>query len=381
MQRLSLLLCLALFLPRLASAQEIPRRNGEWVDTWSEPNPGVRYLHRTADDPALSVHALVIDLSREGVEIVTTSQAERWDSISGFAQHRGAVAAVNGGFWGMMQRPAGLAAGDGEVWSNSAPSEGFGHVAVRQDGRVRIYAPGEAEDERSLGRLRGTVSGRPMLVSSGALLTERLDAFATANLKQPRTAVGVSRNGRRVVLAVADGRQGHSRGMTLYQLGRLMVELGADRAINLDGGGSSAMYLERAGGLISSPARGRWARALHLGEDDTVRVRTRHGEREVCVRGVEREVMNHLAVLAPSRRVEVAANSSPLLDGLGHLAVEDRVQRHRATLGVSHRRPFRIGRLREWLYPSLYVAVPLTALALFGFALRRLARGRRRALT
>jgi hypothetical protein len=57
----------------------------------------------------------------------------------------------------------------------------------------------------------------------------------------PRTAFGIKRDGS-IVLYVVDGRQGHSKGLSLTDLARHMVELGCEYAFNMDGGGSSAMY-------------------------------------------------------------------------------------------------------------------------------------------
>lgn len=60
----------------------------------------------------------------------------------------------------------------------------------------------------------------------------------------PRTAAGFDASGNTLLLVVADGRQpGYSEGMTLRELADFMLQLGADRAINLDGGGSSVMLI------------------------------------------------------------------------------------------------------------------------------------------
>ena len=94
----------------------------------------------------------------------------------------------------------------------------------------------------------GDRGGRP-----GTLLVEEgEDRGATAQVapteRHPRTAAGVSRDGRTLLLAVADGRQpGWSVGVTLPELARLMIEAGAWNAVNLDGGGSSAMWHREPG--------------------------------------------------------------------------------------------------------------------------------------
>ena len=57
----------------------------------------------------------------------------------------------------------------------------------------------------------------------------------------PRTAVGIDRDKGRILLLVVDGRSSRSRGYTLVEVARLMRRLGAEDALNLDGGGSSTM--------------------------------------------------------------------------------------------------------------------------------------------
>lgn len=88
------------------------------------------------------------------------------------------------------------------------------------------------------------VGGRPVLardsVISDGVDTEGQASFATA--RHPRTAVGIANGGRRLLLVVVDGRQaGYSDGMTLRELATLMLALGAPEALNLDGGGSTAL--------------------------------------------------------------------------------------------------------------------------------------------
>ena len=63
----------------------------------------------------------------------------------------------------------------------------------------------------------------------------------------PRTAIGVSKDGSKVFAIVLDGRSADSHGMTLPELGQLFKDLGAYNAVNLDGGGSSAMIAREAG--------------------------------------------------------------------------------------------------------------------------------------
>ncbi len=130
---------------------------------------------------------------------------------------------------------------------------------------------------RSLGTPapREAVGGFPVLLASGrmpaALATAGAASFRGVN---PRTAVGLDASGRRLWLAVLDGRRdGWSVGTTLEETARVLQALGATEAINLDGGGSSAL-------VVREPATG------------MARVVTRPSDP-----GGERAVGNALAVL------------------------------------------------------------------------------------
>jgi hypothetical protein len=73
------------------------------------------------------------------------------------------------------------------------------------------------------------------------------------SLRHPRTAVGVARSGTTMLLVTVDGRQaGYSVGMTLPELTTLMQRAGATDALNLDGGGSTAMVV--TGRVVNRPS-------------------------------------------------------------------------------------------------------------------------------
>lgn len=99
---------------------------------------------------------------------------------------------------------------------------------------------------------REAVGGFPVLVVDSAIVPG-LDSAGGRNfgpVRHPRTAVGLAQGGRRILLVTVDGRQPpFSDGMTLVELAHLFRSLGATAAINLDGGGSTAMVVRRGGGL------------------------------------------------------------------------------------------------------------------------------------
>ncbi|HEX8850975.1 MAG TPA: phosphodiester glycosidase family protein [Gemmatimonadaceae bacterium] len=133
------------------------------------------------------------------------------------------------------------------------------------------------------GTPRALVTGWPAIVRDGRSLMETLDSLegastAFATTRHPRSAVGISRGGDTLLLVAVDGRQAASVGMSLAELARTMLGLGAWNALNLDGGGSTALVVrdsvvntpsdptgERAVGdvlLVTRPAAARPTRSL-----------------------------------------------------------------------------------------------------------------------
>ncbi|MDU4960913.1 MAG: phosphodiester glycosidase family protein [Sporomusaceae bacterium] len=101
------------------------------------------------------------------------------------------------------------------------------------------------------------VGAGPMLVKQGnVFITTKLEEFGNdvAGGRAPRTAVGLTADGR-ILLVVVDGRQAMSSGMSLLELALFMRELGADTAMNLDGGGSSEMIVK--GRIVNKPSDGK----------------------------------------------------------------------------------------------------------------------------
>ena len=93
-----------------------------------------------------------------------------------------------------------------------------------------------------------TVPGT-MLVTDGVNTgtTARVDPL----VRNPRTAIGTNQSGTQLYIAVVDGRQPTwSVGMTLPELANVMIGMGAWRAINLDGGGSSSLLYSPIGSSL-----------------------------------------------------------------------------------------------------------------------------------
>jgi hypothetical protein len=108
--------------------------------------------------------------------------------------------------------------------------------------------------EPAPGRVREVVGGFPQLLRAGEAV-HPLDpgvSRAFGETRHPRTAVGWRPDGT-LLLVTVDGRQApYSDGMSLAELAELFLRLGATDALNLDGGGSTAMVVR--GAVVNRPS-------------------------------------------------------------------------------------------------------------------------------
>lgn len=100
----------------------------------------------------------------------------------------------------------------------------------------------------------------PLLVLDGKKNISMNENSSRAKEKAPRTAIALSKNKKKVHLITVDGRSSASAGMTLTQFADYLVSLGVERAINLDGGGSTTMGIRNYGSntvvLANKPSGG-----------------------------------------------------------------------------------------------------------------------------
>lgn len=95
------------------------------------------------------------------------------------------------------------------------------------------------------------ISGGPYLVKDSQIFVDtneqKLDAIGGRN---PRTAIGYTADNNFIIVTV-DGREKASAGMTLNELAKLMESIGCCNAMNLDGGGSTVLYVN--GRVVNHP--------------------------------------------------------------------------------------------------------------------------------
>jgi GH25 family lysozyme M1 (1,4-beta-N-acetylmuramidase) len=214
---------------------------------------GITYLRKDLVVPRkLNVHVIAIDMQTVGLEFLVTP-SNRTDGImctrttSKFLQEFKVGVAINAdGFSYLNQTtfpPATYCANGGEpVKLNGFAASRGRIISPRNNERPVVYISQKnlATIETVSGSVFNAISADRVIVRNGAVV-KNLAALAP----NPRTALGVNKNGRWLIMMTVDGREfGISEGVTLVELGNLLLSYGVYSGVNLDGGGSSAMVIK-----------------------------------------------------------------------------------------------------------------------------------------
>ncbi|MBN1813362.1 MAG: phosphodiester glycosidase family protein [Anaerolineae bacterium] len=234
------------------------------TDRTAELFPGVSYVRQARSTPRpLMIHIVEVDVRTQGISfLVTPGDSSKGLEVtarttSEFLEEFGLQIAVNGSFsvpfragtflWdyyphsGEPVDVTGLAISNGETYSGY---DEWPVICITAE-RAEI-----SQSDCPEGTLQA-LAGSQILVEDGESVVEQ-----GAGGLHPRTAVAVDEEGGTLWLIVVDGRQcGYSEGVTLEELADIAVKLGGDRALNLDGGGSSTLVIADGGGtsVLNAP--------------------------------------------------------------------------------------------------------------------------------
>ncbi|MDH7603033.1 MAG: phosphodiester glycosidase family protein, partial [Armatimonadota bacterium] len=240
-------------------------------DTWEvlipgDPVPAVRHLHRVTSDP-LNIHVLIIDLTNPRVRIRAglkndNDKPDDGETVRSICSRYNAVAAINCDYFAFSADP----------WNN------FRHIPQGHNmtdgllmlppGRTSPIVPDRTAIAFPSNNSYAVVgifmtpqqwwynvaAGGPRIIRNGVVGWEVEPDIPDQTSRQPRTGAAVSADYKTLILAVVDGRQPSSRGMTANELGYLLKEFGGYNGLSFDGGGSTTMVIN--GVTVNSPSDG-----------------------------------------------------------------------------------------------------------------------------
>lgn len=163
-------------------------------------------------------------------------------TVSRVARETGAPVVFNGGGY-TTAGAVGLHIADGIVYNGQLEYEPFANAS--QNSIFGIYRFNESASKYN------ALAGKRLIVENGQISPNTSSAWHEVH---PRTLDGVRADGARIQITV-DGRQpGYSSGVNLFDAARIMMEFGAIRATDKDGGGSTAVAID--GVIVNRPIDG-----------------------------------------------------------------------------------------------------------------------------
>jgi hypothetical protein len=224
----------------------------------SEPFEGVTHYQIHQEQPRrVSIHLLEIDPKAPGIGFFTTPSNGDLpgdtvhQTTRGFVTQHGLQIGINANFSnyvsGANMNLLNIAASNGDVYSPFYA--GWPGINITRDNQVNLVTPVPANVSHESPHfysgfdpvpnvpLYNTVGGNELILQNGQVIATWADGL------HPRTAAGVTADGK-LLLFTVDGRNtDHSQGMSTTEVAHVLRQYGAVHGLNLDGGGSTTLVL------------------------------------------------------------------------------------------------------------------------------------------
>lgn len=270
MKRIALLLALSLYAAGIASAQ------ADTYPSYSRDSLAFAQAEWTVTDLGKGAEAMYaqIDMfeSRQSISVIRYPArkyksglwhypGEEAGKTSILARKAGVEIAINGGYFASGPVPCVYFRIEDETYAETDPSEAQFRVNAvvgfkdKKGRKIRIEKCDPADYEAVTGDWHSVMATGPLLMKDESIVVPVNYAKAYPQKKvgsfydgrHPRSAIGADKEGN-IYLVVIDGRhKGEAAGTTIYETAFVCEMLGMAEAINLDGGGSSALWSEKTG--------------------------------------------------------------------------------------------------------------------------------------
>ena len=220
---------------------------------WQPFAEGIGYLRGKISQPQIEFWALMVDLgSPETLIVVKDGMAGQNGSlstkVSSFVRDNNLLAGINAvpfdiasSTEGQPIKNLGIIISEGELLSGANPY--YDAIVFYENKTAQIRRQSEIESPDGI---ENAIGGFYSILADG----EPSRRTSNNTERHPRSAAGVSANGRYLFILVVDGRRSDSIGATEMETALLLKNLGSSSAINFDGGGSSTLALRYSDGSV-----------------------------------------------------------------------------------------------------------------------------------
>ncbi|MFN5577596.1 MAG: phosphodiester glycosidase family protein [Bacteroidota bacterium] len=179
---------------------------------------------------------------------------------SSFAKQSNALAAINGGFFDMKAGGSvSFLVSDGKVIHENKPNVlsidnemGANALVIYENGKSEILPTEGANRIPMLKNVEDALVTGPLLLNNSQINILQKRPFN--DLKHPRSAICIGK--KEIWLIAVDGRHKEATGLNLNELSQFLLSCGCQHAINLDGGGSTTLFLNtnKFNGIVNHPS-------------------------------------------------------------------------------------------------------------------------------
>ena len=227
-----------------------------WQEFAPEADGALAFFAGKTARPRLELRALRIDLAAPQLRIVVaaggrnekTGDTVLSTKVSSFVRDNALLAGINAlpfdpvsGTEGEYRENVGVVIADGVLLSPPHPV--FAALVFYDDAHTAIIPQSQIE---SAVHISHAVGGFHQILING----EPSDHAENNSSRHPRSAAGISADGKYLYLLVVDGRRLASIGSTEAETAAILKQLGAWKGINFDGGGSSSLALRFPDGTV-----------------------------------------------------------------------------------------------------------------------------------
>ena len=228
--------------------EEFDSWNAQELAGYQDQNIDISLTEYTVRDTAV----YVADVTLSSAQYLKTAFAKDTygknvtAKTSAIASENSAILAINGDYYGAQEK--GYVIRNGIVYRDKAA--GADVLCIYADGSMKIVNPADVTAQELLDEdVWQAFSFGPALVENSEIAVSQNAEVGKAMASNPRTAIGII-DELHYLFVVSDGRTSESEGLSLYELAEFMKQLGVTVAYNLDGGGSTNLYVD--GTMVAS---------------------------------------------------------------------------------------------------------------------------------
>lgn len=219
--------------------------------------------YQTLYGSSQEINLIEIDLNQPTIHLGLEGFADTLLLTSEVASQMGAIAGINGGFFNVKNGGGTtLLKKDGKIINCTTLLDKVDKRTERSNGALQFNNNKDvsiiAGDERD--SLWDTKLETENVMVCGPLLLLNQQQIPLGrnpfnDNRHPRSAVGID-GANKLLLITVDGRNAKAHGMTLPELSYFLKVYGAENALNLDGGGSTTMFIRGKGtsGVVNHPS-------------------------------------------------------------------------------------------------------------------------------